>query len=110
MILKNYDIKKIDINKNNIILFYGQNEGFKNESINILFQSSDDLLIYEEKEILDKTEDFLENLFSKSLFETSKKIIIRRATDKILKIIEEVNSKDNEDLKIVLNSGNLEKK
>ena len=35
MIFKNYDIKKINLNKNKIILFYGQNEGFKNEAINI---------------------------------------------------------------------------
>ena len=31
MILKSYETKKIDINKNNIILFYGQNEGYKKE-------------------------------------------------------------------------------
>ena len=29
MILKSYETKKIDINKSNIILFYGQNEGGK---------------------------------------------------------------------------------
>ncbi len=110
MILKNYDIKKINLDKNKIILFYGLNEGFKNESINFLFKKNDDVLIYDEKEILDKSENFLENLFSKSLFETNKKIIIKRTTDKIVKILEEIISKDLDDITIILNAGNLEKK
>ena len=31
MILRNYDLNKLDISKNNIILFYGQNQGAKEE-------------------------------------------------------------------------------
>ena len=31
MIIKNYEINKIDTKKNNIILFYGKNDGHKNE-------------------------------------------------------------------------------
>ena len=37
-------------------------------------------------------------------------IIIKRATDKILKIIDEIDSKNIEDIKIILNADNLEKK
>ena len=33
MILKYFDLNKIDLKKNHIILFYGKNEGLKNESI-----------------------------------------------------------------------------
>ena len=33
MILKFFEISKINLNKNKIILFYGKNEGLKNESI-----------------------------------------------------------------------------
>ena len=33
MILKSYEIKKIEINKAKIILFYGQNHGAKEEAI-----------------------------------------------------------------------------
>ena len=36
MILKSYEINKIDQNINNFILFYGKNEGLKNEALNIL--------------------------------------------------------------------------
>ena len=33
MIVKSSDIQKIDIKKNNLILFYGKNEGLKDQSI-----------------------------------------------------------------------------
>ena len=58
MIFKNNDIKKINLEKNKIILFYGQNEGLKNETINILLNNSNNVSIYDEKEILDRTENF----------------------------------------------------
>ena len=47
---------------------------------------------------------------SKSLFDKEKFIVIKRATDKILNIIEILHSKDLEDTKIIINSENLEKK
>ena len=34
MILKSYEINKINIKKNKYILFYGQNEGAKKKKIN----------------------------------------------------------------------------
>ena len=50
-------------------------------------------------------------LFYLNLFLTQQKfIIIKRATDKILKIIEILNLKNLEDVTIILNSDNLEKK
>ena len=33
MIIKNYEINKIDLKKNYIFLFYGDNQGFKDEVI-----------------------------------------------------------------------------
>ena len=33
MIIKNYEITKINFEKNKLILLYGDNEGFKNEII-----------------------------------------------------------------------------
>ena len=112
MILKSYEISKINIKKNNLILFYGKNEGFKNEEISKIISTGTDkdILNYEEKEILDNPNKFLENTLSKSLFEKEKIIIIKRATNKILKIIEELSVKNLEDLIIVINADNLEKK
>ncbi len=109
MIFKNYEINKIDLNKNKILLLYGQNEGFKNEVINTLFKNSD-ISVYDEKEILDNSQSFLENLLNKSLFDTSKRILIKRATDKFVKILHEISTKNIDDSIIILNSGNLEKK
>ena len=37
MILKTHEIHKINIETNKIVLFYGQNEGYKDEEISKLF-------------------------------------------------------------------------
>ncbi len=44
MIIKFFELNKIDLNKNKIILFYGKNEGLKNESIKILLKNSKNIL------------------------------------------------------------------
>ena len=110
MILKSFEIKKIDYNTNNLILFYGKNEGLKNEALSILNPNKNDIFNYEEKEILDNENNFIEDILSKSLFEQQKFIVIKRASDKILNIIETLHQKNVEDTTIILNSDNLEKK
>ena len=110
MILKSYEIKKLNLNDNKFILFYGKNEGFKNEAINNLIKDKNEISNYDEKEILENQDNFLENILSKSLFEKEKIIIIKRATDKIFKTVEELDNKNLEDIKIIINSENLEKK
>ena len=110
MILKFFEISKINLNKNKIILFYGKNEGLKNENTKTLLKNSKNILNFEEREILDNSISFLESTFSKSLFEEEKIIVIKRTTDKILKILEELKSKNVDDIIIILNSDNLDKK
>ena len=110
MIFKSYEIKKINLNINHLILFYGKNEGLKNEALNILIRNKNDLSNYEEKEILDNENIFIENILSKSLFEKEKTILIKRATDKILKVKEIFHLKDLENTTIIINADNLEKK
>ena len=110
MILKSFEIKKINQNINNLILFYGKNEGLKNEAINILVKDKNNISYYEEKEILDNENYFIESILSKSLFEKQKFIVIKRATDKILKLIETLHLKNLDDTTIILSSDNLEKK
>jgi len=110
MILKSHEVNKINQKVNHLILLYGKNEGLKNEALNILAKNKNNILNYEEKEILDNENNFIENILSKSLFEPQKFIVIKRATDKILKIIEELSQKNFEDTTIVLNSMSLEKK
>ena len=110
MILKPYDIKKFNLKTYSLLLFYGKNQGLKNDALNILTKNKNNIQKYEEKEILDNENNFIENILSKSLFEKEKLIVIKRATDKILKIIEILHLKNLEDTTVVLNSDNLEKK
>ncbi|MDB3982144.1 DNA polymerase III subunit delta [Candidatus Pelagibacter sp.] len=110
MILKSYDLEKINLNINKLTLFYGKNEGFKNEAINTLLKNKKEIINYDEKEILDNENNFIENVLSKSLFEQQNFIVIKRATDKILKVIETLHLKNLEDTSIILNSDSLEKK
>ena len=109
MILKSFEISKINLEKNNFILLYGKNEGFKNQVIDNLKNNHYPISIYEEKEILENKENFLENILSKSLFGDEKLIIIKRASDKILELLNKLDTKNSED-KLIIIADNLDKK
>ena len=112
MIYKSFQLSKIKLNNHKFYLFYGENEGLKDETIKNLFEKNyqDKIQRYEEKEILDNIESFFNDVLTKSFFDNEKLIIINRATDKIRTIIEELLEKNPEDIQIILNSKNLEKK
>jgi DNA polymerase-3 subunit delta len=112
MIIKSYETSKIDLIFNNIILFYGQNQGAKEEEINKILKAHKEknLSKYDEKEILDNIEVFFENILSESLFENEKIIYINRASDKIVGIIEELIEKKISKISILINSNILEKR
>ncbi len=109
MIIKFFEINKINPDKNNLILFYGKNEALKNEAIKQISKDKVKLINYDEREIIDGQNEFLESIFNKSLFENDKIIIIKRATDKIIKILEKIKDKKIDDT-IIICSENLEKK
>ena len=112
MILKSFELNKIKLNNYKFYLFYGDNEGLKEETIKNLFEKNfvDKIQRYEEKEILDNDNDFFNSVLTKSFFDNEKLIIINRVTDKIIKTIEELMEKNPEGIQIILNSKNLEKK
>ena len=110
MILKYYELNKVNLKKNKSVLFFGSNEGFKNISIKNLIKNKKNIFNYEEKEILENTNNFFENSLSKSFFEDEKIVIIKRATDKIFKIIEEISTRKVDDLIIIVNAENLDKR
>jgi len=112
MILKSFELNKIKLNNYKFYLFYGDNEGLKEENIKNLFEKKyqDKIHRYEEKEILDNINIFFNSLLTKSFFDNEKLIIINRVTDKIRTIIEDLIEKNPEDIQIILNSKNLEKK
>ena len=72
MIFKSFEINRINKKINQLILFYGKNEGLKNEALHILIKDESNIQNYEEKEILDNENNFVENILSKSLFEKKK--------------------------------------
>ena len=110
MIIKSYQINQINPKIHNLLLFYGKNEGLKNEIIKNIIRDKKNINNYDEKEVLENEYNFVENILTKSLFDDEKIIIIKRSTDKILKVIESLNSKKLEDITIIINADNLEKK
>tara|TARA_B110000090_G_scaffold148216_1_gene162629 strand:+ start:82 stop:1077 length:996 start_codon:yes stop_codon:yes gene_type:complete len=112
VIIKHFEISKVDLKKYDYFLFYGDNEGLKEEVIVNLFEINypNKIHKYEEKEILDNKSGFFENVLTKSFFDNEKLIIINRATDKIRITIEELMEKNPTDILFVLNSKKLEKK
>jgi len=110
MIVKSFETNKINLNLNNLFLFYGKNEGFKNEVTKNILKKKKNVLNYEEKEILENEDNFVENLLTKSLFDDEKIIIIKRATDKMIKVLEQITEKNIENIKIILDADVLEKK
>ena len=112
MIIKTFELNKININQYNFYLFYGENEGFKNEAIKNNFEPhyKNQTYKYDEKEILENKDNFFNSILSKSLFEDKKLIIIQRVSDKINSLIEDIISKNIIDTTIILSSSILEKK
>ena len=110
MILKTYDINKINLAKNKIILLYGKNNGLKNSFKKKLIKNKRNILNYDQSDILDNENIFFENLSSKSLFETEKTIVIKRANDKLIKIVEKIVEEKLDEIIIIIDADNLEKK
>ena len=110
MILKNYQLNQINLDNNKLILLYGKNEGLKKQAIIDIIKEQKNIQVYEEKEILDNSKLFIEGLSSKSLFENEKIIIVKRTTDKILKIVNDINEKILDNTTIIFNAEILEKK
>ena len=110
MIVKSFEIKNKKDNK--IFLFYGENQGYKNQIINDEFKkkNTESIYCYEENEILNNKESFFTNLLSKSFFENEKLILVNRATDKMRELVEEIIEKDIDGVTLILNSNALEKK
>ena len=112
MILKSFELNKLKLENYNFYLFYGDNEGLKEDTIKNFFvkKYQNKIHRYEEKEILDNIDDFYNNVFTKSFFDNEKLIVINRVSDKIREIVEELIEKKIEDIQFILNSKNLEKK
>ena len=112
MIIKNFELEKINSSNLNIHLIYGNNEGIKQDIISNFYTKNykGEVLKYDEAEILNNKDEFISSLLNKSLFETEKLIIISRGTDKLTTVIDEVLDRQEIGAKIIIKSSNLEKK
>ena len=112
MIIKSYEINKIDYSTNNLILLHGKNEGLKNEiEFEFISKNKDNKIFkYDEKEILENNINFYNIVSNESLFDRSKLIFINRATDKLFPIFETLSDKNISDVIIVVNAEILDKK
>ena len=92
MIIKAYENQKIKKIKNNIFLFYGENDGYKNHVIKDIFIDNykGNIERFEESEILNNFENFISSLINKSFFDELKLILISRVSEKIIKLINEL--------------------
>jgi len=112
MIIKAYEHQKIKKINNNIFLFYGENDGYKNHVIKDIFINNykGNVERFDESEILNNFENFISSLINKSFFVELKLILISRVSEKIIKLIDELLDRNINDVTIILNSNSLEKK
>ncbi len=112
MIKKNFELGKLNVKNFNLFLMYGKNEGLKKEIINKHFTKNflGQINKYDEREFINNAETIISEILNKSLFDNEKLIIISRVTEKILNFIKELNEKEIADVKIILNSNQLDKK
>ena len=111
MISKFFEINKYK-KKVNFFLFYGENEGQKEDIIKSNFNSftKENTFKYYEKDIIQNKQPFFDQIYSKSFFENEKLILIYDVTDKILELIEETIDSNISEIKIILLAKKLDKK
>ena len=112
MIVKYFELKKNIIKDKNFFLLYGKNEGLIEETIKTSLKPilPKNIFYYEEKEILDDINSFQEKLVNKSFFDNEKLIIVKRTSDKLFKLIEELVHKNIDDVSIIFVANVLEKR
>ena len=86
--------ENLDLLKNNIVLFYGENIGLINEFKKKIKDTNKDktLLTYSENEILKDLDNFINEIKSTSLFGDEKIFFINDVTDKICELINNYES------------------
>ncbi len=112
MITKSFTIENdIGILKNNQVLFYGENLGLKNLFKKKIKYNKEKIktLIFFQEEIIKNPDIIFNEVFNSSLFEEKKLILIYDTSDKILPIVQEIESKIKNQ-KIYLFSDILDKK
>ena len=103
MIVKSFEVDKLNSLNLRIHLIYGNNEGLKEDILNnyYLKNFNGDLLKYDEQDILGNKDEFISNLLTKSLFESKKIIIISRTTEKLYDLIVDILEREISEIKVI---------
>ena len=112
MIFKSYLIEQNNnLNNKNILLFYGENVGLKNEFKNKikLKNKNSEIIRFNQEEIIKEEEKFVNEIFNISLFDKKKIYFIESSSDKILEVFKNIEDKLS-DQKIYLFAEVLDKK
>mgnify|MGYP001230094539 FL=1 len=112
MIIKSFNLNDLKKSKSNCFLLYGENDGHKEEVISNYFLKDfkGEVVRYDENQILENKNLFLETCFNESLFESNKIILVSRVTSKMYEIIKELTNKKIYNKKIIFISQLLEKR
>lgn len=109
---KSYLIEQdIRILKDKINLFYGENIGLKNDFKKSIKKNNSNFIIinFNQEEIIANQNLFYNEFYNNSLFEENKIFFIEQANDKILNLIQNIETKIK-DQKVFIFSDTLEKK
>jgi len=112
VIIKSFELNKINLSKQKIFLFYGENDGLKQEVIEKKFLNNfnDNVFKYSENEIIKNIDILIDHIKTKSFFYNNKLLIINNISEKFYKILSEINKLNLSDVNIILISGPIEKK
>ena len=108
MIIKSFELAKLNSYNFNLHLLYGNNEGIKEDIIKDIYLKNfnGELLKYDEQEVLANKDEFISSLLTKSLFQDSKLIIISRSSDKLTNLLSEILEKEIINSKIIVKCSN----
>ena len=112
MIVKSFKLNDLKKTNLNFFLFYGENEGHKDELIQDCFTNgfTGEIIKYDENQILDNEEVFFETCLNDSLFDSDKIIQVSRVTSKLYETIKKIVEKKIHNKKIIFKSDKLDKK
>ena len=112
MIVKSYIAEKdSNLFNNNLLLFYGENLGLKEDFKKKISKhfSQDSIIKKNQEDLLNNENDFYVDLFNISLFEKKKIFVVSQCNDKIINLLDKIEGK-LKDQKIFLFAELLDKK
>ena len=116
MIVKSHEVQEKKLDLFNLYLLYAENNGLKKDVIKMItaFKEKGSFkykkIELESEDILKDQNNFYNLIFSGSLFDEKKVIIVNRIDDKLIQVIEDITLKKLNDILIFFIADKLEKK